>query len=48
MAKEKETKEIVALKKIRMDNEREGVSISLPASVDCVLKFVLVRDSHLF
>ena len=27
MAKEMETKEIVALKKIRMDNEREGVSI---------------------
>ena len=27
MAKETETKEIVALKKIRMDNEREGVSI---------------------
>ena len=38
MAKEKETKEIVALKKIRMDNEREGVSISLPASVDCVFE----------
>lgn len=27
MAKETETKEIVALKKIRMDNEREDVSI---------------------
>ena len=27
MAKEKETKEIVALKKIRMDNEREGVCL---------------------
>lgn len=28
MAKEKSTGEIVALKKIRMDNEREGVCIS--------------------
>jgi hypothetical protein len=30
MAKETQTQEIVALKKIRMDNEREGVSIFLP------------------
>ena len=27
MAKDTETKGIVALKKIRMDNEREGVSV---------------------
>jgi hypothetical protein len=27
MAKDTETKEIVALKKIRMDNEREGVGV---------------------
>jgi hypothetical protein len=48
MAKETETKEIVALKKIRMDNEREGVSIPLYPSMACVLKCVLVRGSHLF
>jgi hypothetical protein len=27
MAKDTDTKEIVALKKIRMDNEREGVGV---------------------
>jgi hypothetical protein len=30
MAREIETGEIVALKKIRMDNEREGVYLSSP------------------
>jgi hypothetical protein len=30
MAKETGTNEIVALKKIRMDNEREGVSLLSP------------------
>jgi hypothetical protein len=30
MAKDTATNEIVALKKIRMDNEREGVSLPLP------------------
>jgi hypothetical protein len=36
MARETETQEIVALKKIRMDNEREGVSIRAPVSGDFV------------
>jgi len=47
MAKETETKEIVALKKIRMDNEREGVSIPLPLLMARV-KFVLVAALNSF
>jgi serine/threonine protein kinase len=48
MAKETETKEIVALKKIRMDNEREGVSIPLPLLMARVVKFVLVAAFNSF
>ena len=47
MAKETETKEIVALKKIRMDNEREGVSIPLPLLMPRVVKFVTCRGFQL-
>ena len=48
MAKETETKEIVALKKIRMDNEREGVSIPLPLLMARVVKFVPVAHLDSF
>lgn len=41
MAKEIKTGEIVALKKIRMDNEREGVCIFLLCLTHCDLFFIL-------
>jgi hypothetical protein len=47
MAREMETNEIVALKKIRMDNEREGVSFFFPTffsdgRCDCIVVLGLI------
>jgi hypothetical protein len=41
MAKDTETKEIVALKKIRMDNEREGVGVPVAPSFSFPSRFFL-------
>jgi hypothetical protein len=45
MAKETETSEIVALKKIRMDNEREGVSFRVRRFGFPPLSRITVRSS---
>jgi hypothetical protein len=44
MAREKATGEVVALKKVRMDNEKEGVWH--PPSL-CILWICLISDSHI-
>jgi hypothetical protein len=44
MAREKATGEVVALKKVRMDNEKEGVWH--PPSL-CILCICLISDSHI-